>query len=489
MKIRHPLGTGSVTVERMRPASWTFISHRRSSIRAGLAAIAAAGAVTLLRLVPDISTTVAALLYVLAVVAATTVGGRLAGLIAAPVSFLALNFFFTPPRYTFTVGKAEDLFALVVFLVVALTVGTLLSLALSSRDRMQKRELEARLMSRLSTHLLAGEPVEEGLQRFAGALVESFDLAACEIDTLVTGRRISATSTRPSSVSGARLTQPMIAKGREIGTLSVVARGPSISAPQRDAWEAFGRQMAVALEAIRLSDEARKAQLEVEATRLRAALFSSVTHDLRTPLGSITTAVTSLLEPGGTFTSEQRREHLDTIREEAERLNRLVQNLLDLSRMRAGALVPSKVEASIDEVVESVLRRLRTQLGGRELLVEIQKDIPDVPMDVMKIDQVLTNVIENAIKFGVPGSAITVSASGWDGGIRVRVANVGEKIPKEDRERLFEPFTRGDDQRVPGVGLGLAIAKAVVVAHGGRIWIADAPVGGTAVAFELPSEK
>jgi two-component system sensor histidine kinase KdpD len=456
-------------------------------LRTGLAVLAAIGAATLLSLIPHVSTAVAALVYVLAVVGATALGGQIAGLVAAPLSFMALNFFFTPPRYMFAVDKPEDLLALVVFLVVTLTVGTLLSLALSSRDRMQVRELEARLMSRLSTHLLSGEPIEEGLQRFAEALVEVFDLASCEIETIVTPTPISTGAQAPDR--GARLTLPMVAKGRRIGALSIVAKGPSLSAPQRVAAEAFARQLAVALEGIRLSNEARDVQLEVEAQRLRAALFSSVTHDLRTPLGSITTAVTSLLEPGGSFTMDQRVEHLETIREEAERLNRLVGDLLDLSRLRAGALVPSKVEASIDEVVESVLRRLRTQLQGRELVVEISENVPDIPMDVMQIDQVVTNLIENAVKYSAPASAISVSASGWKGGIRVRVANAGQRINKEDRERFFEPFVRGEGHTVAGTGLGLAISRAIIVAHGGRIWIDDAPAGGTAVAFELPAES
>ena len=134
-----------------------------------------------------------------------------------------------------------------------------------------------------------------------------------------------------------------------------------------------------------------------------------------------------------------------------------------------------------------MLRRLRTQLANREVRVEIQDGVPDVPMDVVQIDQVVSNLIENAVKFSVPASPISVSASGWDGGVRVRVANLGPRIRKEERERLFEPFERGEGVSVGGTGLGLAIARAIVVAHGGRIWIDDAPTGGTAVAFELPS--
>ena len=240
----------------MRP-DWASGSYRRSRGVRTLAVITAVGAATLLRLVPGVSTAVAALVYVLAVVGATAVGGQVAGLVAAPLSFLALNFFFTPPRYTFAVDKTEDLFALVVFLVVALTVGTLLSLALSSRDRMQHRELEARLMTRLSTHLLSGDPIEEGLLRFAHSLVDAFDLATCRIETIVAPDPITATA-KAGEQPGEQLIQPIVAKGRDIGALTIVAKGPSLSQPQIDAAQSFARQMAVALEGIRLSEEARR---------------------------------------------------------------------------------------------------------------------------------------------------------------------------------------------------------------------------------------
>ena len=231
----------------MRSERWTFNSYRRPPLRVALAVIAAVGVASLLRLIPGISTTVAALVYVLAVVGATALGGQIAGLIAAPLSFLALNFFFTAPRYTFRVSKTEDLLALVVFLVVAVTVGTLLSLALSSRDRLQLRELEARMMSRLSTHLLSGEPTEEGLQHFAQDLVEMFDLDSCAIETVVTPRPITA-SAITTTVGGARLEVPIIAKGRSIGALSITGNSQSLSAAQRDGAQTLARQLAVALE-------------------------------------------------------------------------------------------------------------------------------------------------------------------------------------------------------------------------------------------------
>jgi two-component system, OmpR family, sensor histidine kinase KdpD len=158
---------------------------------------------------------------------------------------------------------------------------------------------------------------------------------------------------------------------------------------------------------------------------------------------------------------------------------------MDLSRLRAGALVPSKRPTPIDEVIESVLARLEPLLRGRHLNVLIREDLPDVPMDVLQVDQVLTNLVENAAKFSPPGSEITVQAARWENSVQVRVADRGRPIPPDLRRTAFEPFVRGEGDGA-GTGLGLAIARAIVVAHGGSIWLEDAAGGGTAVVFRLP---
>jgi K+-sensing histidine kinase KdpD len=325
-----------------------------------------------------ISTTTAALAYVVAVTAAATVGGLISGLAASIVSFVALNFFFTAPAHTLSVGKPEDIVALVVFLLVSATVGTLISTALAQR----------------------------------------------------------------------------------------------------------ARAVALAAETTRLDTEARDARVAAETNKLRAALFSSVTHDLRTPLASITASVTSLLNEETAFTTDDRRELLETIHHEADRLNRIVGNLLDLSRIRAGALVPTKMPAAMDELVEGVLARLEPMLRGHNVRVELPDDVPDAPMDVMQVDQVLTNLIENAARFTPAGKGIDVAVQ--DGGdvMRVRIADDGCGIPPDMRFQVFEPFSRGEGST--GTGLGLSIAKAVVEAHGGRIWIEGGRSLGTTIIFELP---
>jgi len=350
------------------------------ALRAVAIGVVLPAAATLLAALPaHISTTTAALTYVLAVTAAAAVGGLIAGLAASVASFLALNFFFTAPFRTLFVGKPEDFVALVVFLIVSATVGTLISTAIAQR----------------------------------------------------------------------------------------------------------ARAVALSEERSRLDRQAREARMEAETNKLRAALFSSVTHDLRTPLASITASVTSLLGSRGDFSADDRRELLETIHHEADRLNRLVGNMMDLSRIRAGALVPAKKPSSLDELVEGVLARLEPVLHTHDVHVSMPEDMPDVPMDVMQIDQVLTNLLENAARFTPAGKGIDVAVTHHGDNVRVRITDDGCGIAADKRVQVFEPFLRGEGST--GTGLGLSIARAIVDAHGGRIWIEGGRSVGTTVVFELPA--
>jgi two-component system sensor histidine kinase KdpD len=214
-----------------------------------------------------------------------------------------------------------------------------------------------------------------------------------------------------------------------------------------------------------------------------------VTHDLRTPLASILASATSMLDPDSNLRRADRRELLENVRQEAERLNRLVGNLLELSRLRAGVLVPTRTPASMQEVIDDVLVRLRRSLTEHRIRLDVAADLPDVPMDVVQVDQALTNLLENAVRAAPAGTTVVVSAHRDDDGIVVAVEDQGPGVPVGDRERLFEAFVRGDRTPWAGSGLGLAIARAVVEAHGGRIWIDDAGLGGAAVRFELPLHR
>ena len=446
--------------------------------------VLATGAITALALLPgEISPTVAALAYVLAVMLSAP-AGIWAGLAASLLAFLGLNFFFTPPRLTFSVAKSEDFVALLVFLVVSAVVGALISTALGQRARAERREREARLLHHLSGRLLSGEPPRAVLRSFAEAITDLLGLLRCEVSTDPDSSPLVVQPKGSIDTEGQAEEFSMTSGALEVGRITITSRA-GLSQEEREVIRSFATQMALALERMRLADEARRAHVEAEESNLRAALFSSVSHDLRTPLASITAAVTSLQDEQTSFSDTDRSELLATIRHEAERLNRLVGNLMDLARIRAGALVPTKSPAAIEDVIEGVVARLQPMLSPHEILLRVREDIPDVPMDVLQIDQVLTNLLENAAKFSPPGSRITVAAAEWHDTLEVRVADTGPGIPPEQRSTAFDAFVRGKEPG-SGTGLGLSIARAIVVAHGGQIRIEGTPGGGTTVIFHLP---
>lgn len=424
-----------------------------------------------------------ALVYVLVVVAAAGYAGPKAGLAASIVSFFTLNFFFTPPLHTFKVSDSQDLAALFVFLLVSVITGLLFSRAVRERERAERREQQTRLTVQFTNRLLKGDDLGGVVRGVAETLTKLLTLARCEITTVMTDRVVVATSAEVAEPFAVELT----AKAKRIGTITVVplsSRG-ALDTEERTLLESVGGQLSLALESTRLTDEVRTAQLDAETNRLRAALFSGVTHDLKTPLAAITASVTSLQE-GTAFNEEQRAEHLDTIRQEADHLNRVVTNLMDLARLRAGALVPKRVPAAIDELIEAVVARHQSFLHGRDVIIDLKGDLPEMLIDVVQIDQVLTNLLENAVKFSPPGTPIQITAGGGAELIRVTVSDKGPGIPLPDRERVFQAFERGEGE-VAGTGLGLAIARAAVVAHGGRMWAQDGPTGGAALTFELPT--
>jgi len=430
-------------------------------------------------------------LYLLAVVVAAALGGLWSGLGAATLSFLGLNFFFTPPFHTLRVDKVDDVVALLVFLAVAVIVGSLLARALDERARAARSAQETRLLGYLATRLQSGEPFDRVVRDFAEAMLDPLGLARCEIRVETVAGPIDVSAERFGRGEGERQVVPLALTEESLGSLIAVrsAGAAAMGDADRRLLEASARQLAVALERERLDEQVREARLESEANELRAALFSSVTHDLRTPLASIKAGVTSLLDPAASHDADQERELLRTVLEETDRLNRLVGNLLDFARVRAGALVPAKQPVGMDEVVESVLARMGPSLHPLRVRTLVHPSLPDVPMDPVQMDQVLTNLLENSARYSPPGGEITISVRPWHDVVQVRIADEGPGIATEDRDRVFDAFFRKDAGSARGgSGLGLAIAKAIVVAHGGKIRIEGAPGGGTAVVFELPMD-
>ena len=236
------------------------------------------------------------------------------------------------------------------------------------------------------------------------------------------------------------------------------------------------------------AEAAREAAVARRSDELKTALLRAVSHDLRTPLGTIKASVSSLRQVDASYTAEDRAELLAAIEEEADRLDHLVGNLLDASRLEAGVLKPQKRPQDLGELVTTVVRRLQAALAGRPVRVEIAEGLPLVACDYAQIDQVVTNLLENAAAHTPPGAGVLVRAA-LDGDlVRAEVTDQGPGIAPPDRARVFQPFERGPGQ-ARGSGLGLTIARGLVEAHGGQLWVEDVPGGGARFVFTLPARS
>ncbi len=466
--------------------------------RAVAAGLVLPGMATILGLaIPHAGGASAAAIYILAVAGGAALGRLAGGIIAAGGGFLGLNYFFTPPTHTFKVRSVDDGVALAVFLVVALVVTALLERAARERLRAERREREARSLHRVASVFLSPMPLERVVADLAATLADVLSLQRCRIEATVAGKPIMVehprTATEPDRGveprTKPRLELPIATPSASFGRLIAdvdTDRWP-LSGDDLTLARAVAAQIAAAFQRAELDVEVERARVQAEASAARAALFSSVTHDLRTPLASIKAGVTSLIDGGSRLDEQARSELLRTTLEETDRLNRLVGNLLDLARVRAGALVPQRVPVDLEDLVGSVTNRLRTRLAGREIRTALRPDLPPVPMDPSQMDQVLTNILENAMRFSPEGSPIHISASVWETWLEVRIGDAGPGIPAVERRRVFDEFYRADRATGRGgTGLGLAIARAIVGAHGGTIWAEGSPVGGAVIAFRLP---
>lgn len=451
-------------------------------------------ALSLALLTEDLGPSSGVAIFMLAVTIAAVTGGLWGGVIAAVLASVILPMI-EQPDFALRFDEQRDIVAAVVFLAIAVVVGLVVGSAADERDRAARREREARLLALLSSKLLSGDLPDRVLDDFAQALVEPFGLAVCHVRVSLDGQVVVARSTAQGrSPGGPTEIVPVVIADIPLGTLAAErpAGGRPFTREERFTLEAATRQAAVALDRARLEARARLAQLDAETNQLRAAMFSSVTHDLRTPLASIKAGVTSLLDREVQHDEVQERELLTTILEETDRLNRLVGNILDLAKIRAGALIPRRASTAIDEIAEAVVARLHPRLEDRRLTIELllSHDLPEVPADPVQIDQVLTNLLENAARHSPAGGAIRLRIAREERAIRVRISDQGPGIPRAEHEKVFEAFYRGrESPESAGTGLGLAIARAIVTAHGGRIWIEETTGGGAAVVFDVPLEE
>lgn len=465
--------------------------ERRSPWRF-LAGVLGPGAATLVGIgLGSSRTTAPALVYLLAVMLVAAAAGVGPGILASVLSFLGLNFFFTPPRHTLSVGKTDDLIALVVFLSVGFVASTLVAVALSQRARAERRENETRSLYALSARLLSGEDLEGAFRDFAQMMRRLLRLSRCEvrIDALDGGPEVYAADGTAGD-EGATLVLPLSVAERPVGTVTLVPPGPGLGEAERRVAGILARQASLVLERSALEREAREARLAAEASRVRQALLSAVSHDFRTPLAAVKAALTALAAPDAEAMSPAAaHELLGTALQESDRLERLVTNLLDLTRIRAGALAPDRVAVPVSELVEDVLAGLRGRLASHRIAVLLRPDIPPVWADAVQMGQVFRNVLENAVRFAPDGSELRISAARWQDSVEVRFGDRGPGIPLGEREAVFQEFYRSKDDRSGGSGLGLAIARAIVDAHAGTIWVEETPGGGTTVVVRIPAAE
>jgi two-component system sensor histidine kinase KdpD len=380
---------------------------------------------------------------------------------------LAFNFFFLPPTHTLTLAESANWFALVAYSATAVVVSELAARSRRRATDAEQREREASLLVEIAEHLLGGENLEAELHSIGGRAAHVLGVSSAEIE-------LGARRGRPREAPS-----PLEVDGRPVGTIyTPVDEQPRIAVRNRFL-PALAALLAVALDRSRLEREALEAEALRRSDLVKTALLRAVSHDLRSPLTSITAAIGALRSEDLTFTDEDRRELLDTIAVDAERLARLVGDLLDMSRLEAGGAEPEPEVWSLADLVREVVAELP---GGER--VDVAGASPLVNVDPVQIRRVLANFLENALRFSPVPSDVHVRITATRREAIVRVVDQGPGIPEGLLERVFEPFYRGNERS--GAGLGLAIARGFAAANEGRVWAESRPGQGAAFALALP---
>src|SRR5208282_3096121 len=440
-----------------------------------------------------------ALVFLTAILISAVTYGLLPSLYACVISVLAYNFFFLPPLYTFTIADPENVVALFFFLIVAVIASNLAartrSQVVTARDRARTTEelfafsrklagigkLEDLLWATvyqialmLSVRVVLLLPEADGIAVRAGYPPEDeldeADLAAARWSWEHNRAAGRGADTLPGAK---RLFLPLRTGRGPVGVLGIDRDrpGPLLTPDGRRLLDALTDQVAVAIERITLAADIDRARVTAETERLRAALLTSISHDLRTPLASIIGAMTSLRSYGDAYDKASREELMSTIQSEAERLNRFIGNLLDMTRLESGAiqLNPEMIDAS--EIIGTALNRASKILADHCLEIDIDPHLPMLRLDYLLFEQALFNILDNAAKYAPPKSLVRISAHRENGSVVVRVEDEGPGIPPGDLERIFDKFYRvhAQDRQRAGTGLGLAICRRLVEAMGGTI--------------------
>jgi two-component system sensor histidine kinase KdpD len=417
-------------------------------------------------------------IYLLAVLEVAIRRGQIAALVSAVLSVLTLNYLFIAPRYQLSIAHTADLVELIVFLIVAVVVGRLAAAwrqrqaeAESRAGEAASREREATLLAAAASGILAGRSLK------------------AQLDTI--GARVA----QATGASRARVVVERVPSPTEDEFTVRLAASVRVWLYVSDdaAWarteieriaEPLGRLIDVAIERERVAERAAEAEAASRAEVARTAILHAISHDLRSPLTAITTAAAALRSPA--VSASERDELIDAIDSESERLAKLVDDLLDLSKIEAGAVMPRSDWCDLHDIVISAAGHIP---AAHPVEFALPGDLPLVRADAAQLERVFSNLLENAIKFSPPGAPVRISGGTAGGRVTVRVTDKGRGIPSNQRGRVFEPFFRGRGDSGSGSGLGLAICRGFVEANGGRILLQTGTDQGTSFAVSFPVER
>ncbi len=455
------------------------------------------------------------MLYMLCITVAATQFGRWTTFIASVAAILTLDFCFIEPRYTFVVTDFQHIGTFGLMFGVGWVILGLAERIRSQTTLAQERERHSRALFRLGQVLAEGGSPEAIQHRVEEYLRRELEVPLAVLlctpkGDLADGNGPDAPFTQPDLALarqalklGAPVGQgtetspqsrwfmlPLAGLERTVGVLAVQPRPEAVSLPpdRMSLLVPLASQVSLALERASLAEERTQARIRAEHAQLRATLLSSLSHDLKTPLGSITGAITTLLDPGPNTAPGDQKVLLNAIHHESRRLLRMVNNLLDITKLESGQVQVKKDWVAVEEIVEAAISHMEEQMGSRPLSV----DLPEqwVHVDPVLLDQALVNLLDNALKFSPPGSAIRIHGAVQDGAFRLQVEDEGPGIPPGEEELIFEKLYRGTGGALaPGAGLGLAICRAIAEAHGGTVTAGNQPGGGARLTISLPLEN
>jgi two-component system sensor histidine kinase KdpD len=465
-------------------------------------------------LFPYLALTNLAMIYLLTVVIISSFLTRGPAIFSSLFSVAAFAFFFVPKYYSFAVANTEYAITLAVMLLVSLLVSGLTTRVRHQARVAREQERQTAALFEMSQNLTAINSLEELLQVAAAQISQIFDSRVAILmpkteekleiraghpfaDEDVREGMVAKWAFKHGHLAGAgtgtlsavqSIYLPLIASQHVIGVLRLEPLQPGrvLEADSLRLLEALGSQVGLAIEHENLSRQAQEAQLQIEAEQMRNALLSSVSHDLRTPLTVIAGSASSLVEGEKDLDPGTKQELAQSIYEEARRLDRLVYNLLEMSRLQSGQAMFNQEWHVLEEVIGCALAQLDFQLQDHPVTINLPTDLPLVKIDALLLERVVINLLENSLKYTPPGTPLEISGRLEDQELLVAIADRGPGLPPGEEERIFEKFYQVSPGSARGAGLGLTICRRIIEAHGGRIWAANRPEGGAVFTFTIP---